>query len=185
MKFRVISNFPSKNLFDVAYLAARVHCALAWQRRLSCQDEAYITFKVNRIESRLVPFHGVAVPVHKELDIIPLDRARAARPSTVLAWHRNWLLLAQEPVQWVCIWTVHVDLVVYIKLKPELFECPGTLLLRGAWRLTAKLVTGKCEEVKPVSLVLVVQCPQAWVVDILQGSLARNVDDDRHFPLVL
>mmetsp|Transcript_37393 Transcript_37393/g.94349 ORF Transcript_37393/g.94349 Transcript_37393/m.94349 type:complete len:310 (-) Transcript_37393:188-1117(-) len=168
----------------LAALAPRVHDALLGQRRLARQQQAHIALKLGRVKRALVPLDRRAAAVHDELLVVPRHLA-VARPRGLGARQRGGLRALQVLVQRVRVGPVDQDLVVHVKLEPKLLPRPRALLVVAARRLAAKLVAGERDEVEPVSLVLVVQCPQAGVVDVLQGSFRRHVHDHQHLVLVL
>lgn len=155
-----------------------MHSTFSRQRRLPRQNQLHVAFKVQRVKGWLVPLHGLPVSIYQELHIVPFDGPISS--STPLAGHTDRLTRPQELIQGVRVWPIDLNFVENGELKAKLFVSPLPLLLARSRSLSTKLVAGKCQQIETILFVLIVQSPQSRIVDILQGSFARNVKDYQH-----
>jgi len=168
---------------NLAHSPPWMQYALLWKRWLPSKQQPHITLKICRVESRPKPFHRLTISIHKELHIIPFN----AVPSwaRVGGGQRPGLLGSEVLVKRMSSRAIHINLIKNIKFKSKLSNSPVPFFLRGPWSLASELIARECAECEPITFVLIVQCPQAWVVHILQRSFTGNVHDHQYLSLVL
>lgn len=71
----------------------------------------------------------------------------------------------------MCLLPIHVHLIEYVEIiQPKFSTREKPLVIRRSWSLPTKLIAGKRNYVKAIGGVLIVQLPEARIVDVLQRS---------------